>query len=106
MSVVDNIMLPPTLLSRFDLIYLVLDNPNPATDRTLAKHLISLYYEDPDPMYVFVGGEGGGGERAEREKGGERGKGREERERRKERRKKERRKKEKEEKREIQNMVV
>jgi DNA replication licensing factor MCM4 len=25
MSVVDNIRLPPTLLSRFDLIYLVLD---------------------------------------------------------------------------------
>jgi DNA replication licensing factor MCM4 len=26
MSVVDNIKLPPTLLSRFDLIYLVLDS--------------------------------------------------------------------------------
>jgi DNA replication licensing factor MCM4 len=28
MSVVDNIKLPPTLLSRFDLIYLVLDKQN------------------------------------------------------------------------------
>jgi len=28
MSVVENIQLPPTLLSRFDLIYLILDSPN------------------------------------------------------------------------------
>ena len=45
MSVVENIQLPPTLLSRFDLIYLVLDKPNPETDRQLAKHLVSLYYD-------------------------------------------------------------
>ena len=37
MSVVDNIDLPPTLLSRFDLIYLVLDKPNAQTDARLAK---------------------------------------------------------------------
>jgi DNA replication licensing factor MCM4 len=48
MSVVDNIQLPPTLLSRFDLIYLVLDKPNEASDRRLARHLVSLYYEDPE----------------------------------------------------------
>eukprot|EP01104_Vermistella_antarctica_P009170 TRINITY_DN2337_c0_g3_i2.p1 TRINITY_DN2337_c0_g3~~TRINITY_DN2337_c0_g3_i2.p1 ORF type:complete len:477 (-),score=140.73 TRINITY_DN2337_c0_g3_i2:47-1477(-) len=46
MSVVDNIDLPPTLLSRFDLIYLVLDKPNQATDRQLAKHIVALYYKD------------------------------------------------------------
>ena len=46
MSVVDNIDLPPTLLSRFDLIYLVLDKPNVSTDKKLAKHLVSLYYKD------------------------------------------------------------
>ncbi|CAE7843375.1 MCM4, partial [Symbiodinium microadriaticum] len=33
MSVVENIKLPPTLLSRFDLIYLVLDKPNAESDR-------------------------------------------------------------------------
>jgi DNA replication licensing factor MCM4 len=33
MSVVENIRLPPTLLSRFDLIYLVLDKPSPEHDR-------------------------------------------------------------------------
>lgn len=43
MSVVDNIKLPPTLLSRFDLIYLVLDNQNEQSDRRLANHLVSLY---------------------------------------------------------------
>jgi DNA replication licensing factor MCM4 len=43
-SVVDNIQLPPTLLSRFDLIYLILDHPNEYNDRRLAQHIISLYY--------------------------------------------------------------
>ncbi|ACO66807.1 predicted protein [Micromonas commoda] len=49
MSVVDNIQLPPTLLSRFDLIYLVLDKPNPETDRRLARHLVSLHFKEPPP---------------------------------------------------------
>jgi len=48
MSVVRNINLGPTLLSRFDLIYLCLDNPNEASDRRLGKHIVSLYYEDPE----------------------------------------------------------
>jgi DNA replication licensing factor MCM4 len=47
MSVIDNIQLPPTLLSRFDLIYLVLDKPNPETDRRLARHLVSLHFRHP-----------------------------------------------------------
>ena len=47
MSVVENIKLSPTLLSRFDLIYLVLDKPNAETDRRLARHLVNLYYETP-----------------------------------------------------------
>lgn len=46
LSVIENLQLPPTLLSRFDLIYLVLDKPNEETDRNLAKHLISLYWGD------------------------------------------------------------
>ena len=41
----ENIKLPPTLLSRFDLIYLILDKPNPESDRRLARHLVSLYFE-------------------------------------------------------------
>ena len=49
LSVVENMNLPPTLLSRFDLIYLVLDKPNPVSDRRLAKHLVGLYYANPQP---------------------------------------------------------
>jgi DNA replication licensing factor MCM4 len=48
LSVVDNIKLPPTLLSRFDLIYLILDSPNVDHDRKLAQHLVGLYYETPN----------------------------------------------------------
>jgi DNA replication licensing factor MCM4 len=43
LSVIDNIRLPPTLLSRFDLIYLVLDKQSEASDRRLANHIVSMY---------------------------------------------------------------
>ena len=46
LSVVDNIKLPPTLLSRFDLIYLVLDRSSSVTDRRLANHIVSLFGEE------------------------------------------------------------
>lgn len=46
MSVPQNIDLPPTLLSRFDLVYLMLDRFDETADRRLAKHLLSLYLED------------------------------------------------------------
>jgi DNA replication licensing factor MCM4 len=48
LSVVENIQLPPTLLSRFDLIYLILDAPNADNDRMLGQHLVGLYYETPN----------------------------------------------------------
>jgi DNA replication licensing factor MCM4 len=47
LSVIDNIDLPPTLLSRFDLIYLLLDKPAERTDRLLARHLVGLYAARP-----------------------------------------------------------
>ena len=46
-SVVENIQLPPTLLSRFDLIYLILDKADAEKDRRLAQHLVGLYFEQP-----------------------------------------------------------
>ena len=48
MSIVENIQLPPTLLSRFDLIYLILDTPDKLADRRLANHLVALYYQEED----------------------------------------------------------
>jgi DNA replication licensing factor MCM4 len=48
LSIVDNLHLPPSLISRFDLIYLVLDKADEANDRRLARHLLSLHYPDAD----------------------------------------------------------
>jgi DNA replicative helicase MCM subunit Mcm2 (Cdc46/Mcm family) len=47
MTVVDNIQLPPTLLSRFDLIYLLLDKVDQTRDRKLAMHLVSMHFAVP-----------------------------------------------------------
>jgi DNA replication licensing factor MCM4 len=41
-----NLDLPPTLISRFDLLYLVLDQVDEGLDRQLAQHLVGLYLED------------------------------------------------------------
>lgn len=46
LPVPQNIDLPPTLLSRFDLVYLVLDKIDETADRRLAKHLVGMYLED------------------------------------------------------------
>lgn len=44
-TIIENIMLPHTLLSRFDLIFLILDPQDEAFDRRLANHLVSLYHQ-------------------------------------------------------------
>jgi DNA replication licensing factor MCM4 len=41
-NIVENVHLPPTLLSRFDLIFLVLDPQDEEYDRRLAKHLVTF----------------------------------------------------------------
>jgi DNA replication licensing factor MCM4 len=46
LPVPQNIDLPPTLLSRFDLVYLILDRVDETNDRRLARHLLSMYVED------------------------------------------------------------
>ncbi|KAJ4303428.1 MCM DNA helicase complex subunit [Kalmusia sp. IMI 367209] len=46
LPVPQNIDLPPTLLSRFDLVYLVLDRIDEMNDRRLARHLVGMYLED------------------------------------------------------------
>ncbi|OVA20381.1 Mini-chromosome maintenance [Macleaya cordata] len=54
LSVIDNIHLPPTLLSRFDLIYLLLDKADEQTDRRLAKHIVALHFENPESIQQDV----------------------------------------------------
>ncbi|XP_014374267.1 DNA replication licensing factor MCM4 isoform X1 [Alligator sinensis] len=49
-TTIENIQLPHTLLSRFDLIFLMLDPRDEAYDRRLAHHLISLYYQSEEQM--------------------------------------------------------
>jgi DNA replication licensing factor MCM4 len=46
LPVPQNIDLPPTLLSRFDLVYLILDRVDEKNDRRLARHLMTMYLED------------------------------------------------------------
>lgn len=43
-TIVENIQLPHTLMSRFDLIFLILDPEDELYDRRLATHLVSLYH--------------------------------------------------------------
>ena len=45
-TITKNIDLLPTLISRFDLLYLVLDQVDEVLDRKLAQHLVGLYLED------------------------------------------------------------
>ncbi|KAF9623122.1 hypothetical protein IFM89_037638 [Coptis chinensis] len=54
LSVIDNIHLPPTLLSRFDLIYLMLDKADEHMDRRLAKHIVALHFENPETVQQDV----------------------------------------------------
>ena len=46
LPVTRTIDLPPTLISRFDLLYAVLDEVNETFDRKLAQQLVELYIED------------------------------------------------------------
>jgi len=41
----ENVNLPITLLSRFDLIFVLRDEPSPETDRLVSSHIVSLHVE-------------------------------------------------------------
>ncbi|KAJ1512852.1 hypothetical protein HMI56_003436 [Coelomomyces lativittatus] len=47
LTLMENIHLPPSLLSRFDLVFVLLDFPNEVYDRQLAHHLVHLYTTTP-----------------------------------------------------------
>ncbi|KAM8967347.1 DNA replication licensing factor MCM4 isoform 2-T2 [Pelodytes ibericus] len=49
-TTIENIQLPHTLLSRFDLIFLMLDPQDETYDRRLAHHLVALYYQTEEQM--------------------------------------------------------
>ncbi|KAL8182170.1 UNVERIFIED_CONTAM: DNA replication licensing factor mcm4-B, partial [Gekko kuhli] len=49
-TTIENIQLPHTLLSRFDLIFLMLDPRDEAYDRRLAHHLVALYYQTEEQV--------------------------------------------------------
>lgn len=55
-TIIENVNLPHTLMSRFDLIFLILDPQDELYDKRLATHLVSLYYsgntEDEDTLFV------------------------------------------------------
>jgi len=44
--VIENIRLPPTLLSRFDLIFILKDKPSEDTDFSVAEHILSLHQKE------------------------------------------------------------
>ncbi|EHB01214.1 DNA replication licensing factor MCM4 [Heterocephalus glaber] len=49
-TTIENIQVPHTLLSKFDLIFLMLDPQDEAYDRCLAHHLVSLYYQSEEQV--------------------------------------------------------
>lgn len=55
-TIIENVNLPHTLMSRFDLIFLILDPQDELFDKRLATHLVSLYYsggqESIDTLFV------------------------------------------------------
>ena len=42
-TIMENINLPATLTSRFDLVYLMLDKQDPVADQRLARHLVGMF---------------------------------------------------------------
>ncbi|MFW9949591.1 MAG: minichromosome maintenance protein MCM [Candidatus Thorarchaeota archaeon] len=46
----QNIHLPPSLLSRFDLIFVVVDKPNPADDAQMAEFILKSAMSNPDAI--------------------------------------------------------
>lgn len=49
----ENMNLPASLLSRFDLMWLILDTPDPDSDVELARHVMSVHREGRPPTTSF-----------------------------------------------------
>jgi replicative DNA helicase Mcm len=53
-NLVDNINLPVTLLSRFDLLFIMKDTPNVEADGRLARHILTLHRTKATPEKVPI----------------------------------------------------
>ena len=42
-TIAENLRISPALLSRFDLVFILLDRPNEATDKQLSEHVMALH---------------------------------------------------------------
>lgn len=51
-SIAEQIDLPSTILSRFDLIFVIEDKPHEERDRELAKHILKTHKEDTLPIEI------------------------------------------------------
>lgn len=51
-SIAEQIDLPSTILSRFDLIFVIEDKPELEKDRELARHILSIHKEDSMPYEI------------------------------------------------------
>jgi replicative DNA helicase Mcm len=49
-SIADQIDLPSTLLSRFDLVYIITDKPHEETDRRIAEHIVNIHRKPDDAV--------------------------------------------------------
>lgn len=53
LSPVDNINLPAALLSRFDIMFLILDKPNRDDDERLAQHVTYVHMHNQPPELEY-----------------------------------------------------
>jgi len=57
-TIEDNLQLPPALLSRFDLLWLIRDNPDTQKDLNLAQHITQIHWhpdqQPPDNQYDVI----------------------------------------------------
>lgn len=49
-SIIDNINLPPTLLSRFDIVCVLIDKSDDQNDKRVAEHIIGMYTGDSEAV--------------------------------------------------------
>ncbi|XP_077301402.1 uncharacterized protein LOC143921976 [Arctopsyche grandis] len=49
-SILENINLPPTLLSRFDIVAVLIDKSDERNDKKVGEHILNMYVGDPEDI--------------------------------------------------------